>query len=255
MADAGGARGVTGWEGSDHARDPDHASPGDRHRRRDDLALAAAVAAQSEATEPTCALVSADEVATIVGAPLPLNENSSGYYCSLGGDSALTISILPETELEPMKADFSGGGEDVTVAGHPAWWQESSGKLPRFGERFRPVPERLVHRGRPPISSRARRSLAELIVQRVPPAADPDVAARLKTLIPATIGSEALDVSVIPGGRRQRHREPAGDAGRPRLPAAPGKSSVDFWSAAGTGELGQQAPSWRRCGPGMRRRC
>jgi hypothetical protein len=74
------------------------------------LALSAVAAAQGEAPVPTCALASADEVSTVLGSQIALNENSGGYYCSLGGDSALTISLLPETELEPMKADFSGGG-------------------------------------------------------------------------------------------------------------------------------------------------
>jgi hypothetical protein len=179
------------------------------------LALAPAAAAQGEGSEPTCALVSAEEVSAITGTQLPLNDNSSGYYCSLGGESELTISLLPETELEPTKADFSGGGEDLTVAGLPAWWQDSSGN-------FLVAANGSVlflngwHIAETDADKVARlTAIAELIVPRIPPAASPEVAARLTGLVPTTIGSEALDVSVIPGW----YLLGTPDAGRPELQA------------------------------------
>ncbi len=182
-------------------------------------------------------------MSTVLGYQIALNENSGGYYCSLGGDSALTISLLPETELEPMKADFSGGGEDLTVAGHPAWWQDSSGNFLVAANG-----SVLFLNGWYIAETSAEKvalltSLAELIVPRVPPAADPDVAARLTSLIPATIGTEAVDVSVIPGW----YLVGVGDGSRPEtqalhdLLAAQGMSSADLVFAAGTVSSGSGA--------------
>jgi hypothetical protein len=205
--------------------------------------LAPVAAAQTEATAPTCALVSADEVSSVVGAAIALNENSSGYYCSLGEGSALTISLVPETELEEMKADFGGGGEDVTVAGHPAWWQESSGNylvaangsvlfLKGWGI-AETAADKLTHLT----------AVAELILPRVPASADPDLAARLNGLMPATIGGEALDVEIIPGW----YVIGTADASRPEMKAvhdllaAQGRSSADLVVVAGAASSGSSA--------------
>jgi hypothetical protein len=163
------------------------------------LALAPVAAAQGEPPAPNCALVSVDEVNTVLGAQLTFNDNSSGYYCSIGAEAHLTISLLPETELEQMKADLSGGGEDVTVAGHPAWYQDSSGNF-----LVATNGSVLFFNGWSIAETSAEKlalmtALAELIVPRVPAGADPDVAARLTALLPATIGTEAVDVSIIPG--------------------------------------------------------
>ena len=207
------------------------------------LALSAVAAAQGEAPVPTCALASADEVSTVLGSQIALNENSGGYYCSLGGDSALTISLVPETELEPMKADFGGGGEDLTVAGQPAWWQESSGNFLVAANG-----SVLFLNGWSIAETAADKlalltSLAELIVPRVPPAANPDVAARLKALIPSTFGTEAVDVSVIPGW----YLVGVEDGSRPEaqafldLLAAQGMDAADLVVAAGTASSGSSA--------------
>jgi hypothetical protein len=205
--------------------------------------LAPVAVAQVEATQPTCALVSVDEVATVVGAPIALNDNSAGYYCSLGDDSALTISLLPETELDPMKADFSGGGEDLTVAGHPAWWQESSGNF------LVAVSGSVLFLNGWSIAETAAdklarlTALAERIIPRVPPAADPGMVGRLKALLPGTIGGEAVDVSVIPGW----YLLGTEGASRPEvqavldLLAAEGRSATDLVFVAASASTGSSA--------------
>jgi hypothetical protein len=206
------------------------------------LGLAPLVAAQEDAPEPTCALASADEVSAIVGAQLTLNENSSAFYCSLGSDP-LTISLLPETELEPMKADFSGGGEDLTVAGQPAWWQESSGNFLVAANG-----SVLFLNGWYVAETAADKlafltALAELILPRIPPPADPGVAASLTALIPTTIGTEAVDVSIVPGW----YLVGTAAASRPEaqalldLLAAEGMSSGDLVFAGGTASSGSSA--------------
>jgi hypothetical protein len=205
--------------------------------------LAPVVAAQDEPPEPSCALVSADEVSAVVGAQYTLNDNSGAYYCSLGGPSDLTISLLPETELEPMKADFSGGGEDLSVAGQPAWYQDSSGNFLVAANG-----SVLFLNGWSIAETSAETralltAIAELIAPRVPPPADPDVAARLTSLIPPSIGTEALEVSVIPGW----FLIGPGNGSRPEvqtvldLLAAEGMDPTDVVFAVGAADSGNSA--------------
>jgi hypothetical protein len=207
------------------------------------LALAPVVAAQGEAPEPDCALVSIEEVNAVLGAQLTFNDNSSGYYCSIGADAHLTISLLPETELGQLKEDLSGGGEDLTVGDYPAWWQDSSGNFLVAANG-----SVLFFNGWSIAETSAEKvafltSLAKLIAPRVPPGADPDVAARLTALIPATIGTEAVDVSVIPGW----FLVGAGDPIRPEAQtvfdvlAAQALSSADLVFAGGTADSGSSA--------------
>jgi hypothetical protein len=206
------------------------------------LIVAPAAVAQ-DAAGPTCALVSAAEVSSIVGAQLALNPNSSAYYCSLGEGSALTISLLPETELEPMKADFSGGGEDLTVAGNSAWWQESSGNflVAANGSVLFLNGWSIAETAEDKLT--ALTALAELIVPRVPPPAYPITVARLTGLIPSTIGGEALEISVVPGW----YLLGQGEAVRPEaqavldLLAQQGRSSDELVVVAGTTSSGAGA--------------
>jgi hypothetical protein len=206
------------------------------------LALAPLVAAQEDTPEPMCALTSADEVSAVAGAPFTLNENSSAFYCSLGSDP-LTISLVPETELEPMKADFGGGGEDLTVAGLPAWWQESSGNflVAANGSVLFLNGWHVAETAADKVAILT--ALAELIVPRVPPPADPEVAARLTSLIPATIGTEAVDVFIVPGwylvGTAATSRPEAQTLHD--LLAGQGMSSADLVLAAGTASSGSSA--------------
>jgi hypothetical protein len=86
-------------------------------------------------------------------------------------------------------------------------------------------------------------SLAELIVPRVPPAADPAVAARLTAPIPTTIETEAVDASVIAGWYLVGSEDPI----RPEakafhdLLAAQEMDSADLVVAVGTASSGSGA--------------
>ena len=156
-------------------------------------------AAQGPAAGRSCAVVTADEVNAIFsGANLTLDEDSvgAGYYCGFRGGFDLTISVIPETDLEETKADF-GEGEDMTVAGRPGWWQESSGNLAVAANG-----SVLFMNGWDSAETDGEKvallsRLAELIVPRIPTGADSAVAARLTGLLPPEIAPDAI--SVIPG--------------------------------------------------------
>jgi hypothetical protein len=164
------------------------------------VVLASGATAQDPPPGPSCALVSTDEVnAVFSGADLRLDDHSRGWYCSFEGGFTLTMSVMTDTDLATTKADFGGGGEDVTVSGRPAWWQESSGNLAVEADGavlfMNGWDSAETSEGQFALLA----ALAGVAVGRIPPPPDPDVVARLRALVRTAAADPDLEVPVVPG--------------------------------------------------------
>lgn len=161
------------------------------------LALGGTAAAQDPGAGSACALTSVEEAnAVFAGAGLVENDNSRGYYCAFSGTFDLTLSLMQETTLADYTSRFPDGGVDVTAAGMPAWWQEGSGNLGVAANGSVLMMNGWGSSDDSPTQLALLSTLAERIVPRIPPPADPEVVAGLTALLPA--GLEG-GVAVLPG--------------------------------------------------------
>jgi hypothetical protein len=154
---------------------------------------------------PTCSLVTADEVAAAFDVTtVSLSTWSSTYDCEFEGDVSIDVSIEPSAGLDEAKADYPEG-RDLTIGGSPAWYAsgEGAGQLwVAAGEILLSldpwsvdVPDDMTHEA----LQAALTGLAELILPRLPAGPDADAAARIRDLIPDTLGGEPVTVQVAGG--------------------------------------------------------
>jgi hypothetical protein len=204
------------------------------------VALVAAVvarpagAAAQDPPSPSCAVVSPAEVnAIFAGTDLAFGDNSARYYCTFRGTFDLTISVMTDTDLAAAVAGF-GEGEFVTVAGAPAWWQESSGNF-AVEAKDSVVFMNGWKAGATDAETQARlAALAALVAPRIPPGPDAAAAAELSALLPPSVAADM--VTAVPGW----FIVPIGDTSTPErlalqgLLASAGRTTADLVLVGGS---------------------
>jgi hypothetical protein len=197
-------------------------------------AVPAGAVAQEPATVPSCAVVSPAEVnAIFLGTDLAFGDNSARYYCTFRGSFDLTLSVMTDTDLAAAVAGF-GEGEFLTVAGAPAWWQESSGNF-AIGANGSVVFMNGWKAGATDAETQSRMAaLAALVAPRIPPGPDAAVAAELAALLPPSVTPDM--VAAVPGW----FIVPIGDASTPErlalqgLLASAGRTTADLVLVGGS---------------------
>lgn len=189
---------------------------------------------------PVCTLLTVDEVAAAFGVTSVEVSIAESFYCSFSGDVNLYLTVMPDSGLEQVRTENQDGAE-LTVGGRPAWfangtlWVDAGGQvvtLATFGSALEDgdIQGTLA-------------TLAEAVLARIPAGPDPADVARLRALVPETIGDEPVLVQTFTGEMLLGLTD-AGEAAVAELTAAlaaHGISAADILIIAGDIEADQDA--------------
>jgi hypothetical protein len=160
------------------------------------LLLASLSAAPAAIAQGECSLLSAEEANTNLGTTdLVLSQGSSGS-CTFTGAVYLNVGITIGQTFEQIKNE-NPGGEDLTVAGFPAYLRADSSQLAvDLGDRLASV---FAYGSGVTVPRDGMIAIAELVVPRLPAGPDPAEVARLEALIPDTIAGQPVTTQTLPG--------------------------------------------------------
>jgi hypothetical protein len=158
----------------------------------------APVASAQEEPAQTCDLLTIDEVAAkfaVTG--VELTSASGSFYCYFGGSVSFYVAVQPGADLEQQRTD-NPGAIDVTVGGLPALWAPDSRTL------FVLVGAQLLTLGEYGTAEVSDLqsvlvALAELVIPRVPAGPSEEDVARIRALVPETIGDQTISFQSMSG--------------------------------------------------------